>query len=224
MENAAELVPFMSIPIGDLHVHFAIPHNEKRLIESGKSSQFFASDHHVVREWLLDAETRPVVRHIIECFFKDMKILELKCDDEFTWEMKLKVGDYMAKVHHRYHIHLVPNPVRFFRDLDELRDDEREIMENTQMELPMEEQDSEREKALANVRKQRLNVLVRLSDQRNDCPEISFEGTVIEAKWPDEGTVLRCKIPASIVNMLNDNRMFLKDDDAYIVRLEKIGE
>lgn len=229
MENAP--VPaFMTIPLDTLRTAFAMTNfshgiNAAALDRAGRTLEWLnaVSDTDLLH-WLNDAESRNVVKLILDANFKGMTIMSLNCNDEFAWEMKLKVGDYMQKVHHRYKVHMVADPRRLFNDLDELKDDEREIMENTQEELPFDEQESERSKALANVSKQRLNVLARLQDMRNDCPEISFEVTVIEAKWPDDGTVLRCKIPGSIVNLMNDNRMYLKAPDSYIVRLEKIGE
>lgn len=224
METPKQEITFMTMPLSELAFHFARPDHEAILTRAGKDSAFITTAPDTARDWLADPEQRHVVMHLIEKFFRGMKISELKADESFTWEMKLKVDEYMAKVYHRYQVHFVPDPSRFYRDLDNLKDDEREILANVQEEMPLEGDQTARDKALANISRQRLQVQERLQDQRRDCPEISFEGTVSKSEWPTDGTVLRIVIPASVVNMLNDNRMFLKDDEGYLVRLEKIGD
>ncbi len=189
----------------------------------GLDTEYSDDDDEMLKR-LNDHTSRKEVAKIIDRYHKGMSILELKCDDGFSWEMKIMVEDFMKKVHHQYNVHFVPNPTRYFRDLAELQQDENDVISDAQEEMPLEGTESEKDKKLKHIAKMRAQVIERLEGQRRDCPEISFQGTVSKNEWKNDGTVLWIALPASMVNRLNDNRVYLKDEEGYLVRLEKIGE
>lgn len=212
---------FMSIDFDRIRLTLALAELKDVLAETVDApANVTAMSNDELHAWLSLPTSRRLVKALTAgAGFKEAGILKLECDDKFNWEMRIKMQDYMQKVHHRYRVHFVPNPNNIFNDMDELDADKREILQDAQLALLNDERNAKLEK----IEKQMQDAIDRLASLRNDLPEISFEGTVIESKWPDDGTVLRIKLPAAIVNILNENRMYLKDA-RYFVRLEKIGE
>lgn len=140
-------------------------------------------------------------------------IQEISMKNDWRWKIKMRVNEILPKTHHDYSIKLKFDPSPYELSIEQLKKERDEIDTHPTLAPDLDKKDMRR------LTDRIAKVQEEMEKYRKECYDIDFVTTSEEIKYKGSDTYLLFKVLDTVIEPLNDRKMFL---DKYVAVLDPI--